>query len=624
MNYLSVENLAKSYGERLLFSEVSFGLDQGQKMAFIAKNGSGKTTLMRILAGLDTPDSGVVTYRNGITISYLQQEPELNLNNTIHQEVYQSDNQFLQAIEAYHNCLENQSNNLQEAMERMDLLGAWDYESKVQTVLEKLAINDLNKPISKLSGGQKKRVALAKVLIQEPDFVIMDEPTNHLDIDMVEWLEQYIAKSSLTLLLVTHDRYFLENTCTVILELDAGVVYKHSGNYASYLESKQLRYENLEATIDKAKNLYRKELEWMRKQPKARGTKAKSRIDSFYDVKKVAHTKVDKREVELEINMNRLGSKILEFHNVKKSFGDLCIAKNFNYKFQREDRVGIIGKNGVGKSTFLQMIMQNEQPTEGKIVVGDTIVFGYYNQNGLQFDDSKRVIEIIKDIAEFIPLTKGKQLSAAQMLERFLFSREQHYQYVSKLSGGEKRRLYLLTILMQNPNFLILDEPTNDLDILTLNVLEDFLEDFQGCLLVVTHDRYFMDRLVEHCFVFEGDGEIRDFPGNYTQYREWRTEREQQLKVEAKKQNEQPVEKPIAEVKSEPKRKLSFNEKREFEQLESEIAALENEKEQLNEQLNSGALSAEDLLEASNKIGKVIEQLDEKELRWLELSEYQQ
>lgn len=624
MNYLSVENLAKSYGERLLFSEVSFGLDQGQKMAFIAKNGSGKTTLMRILAGLDTPDSGLVTYRNGITISYLQQDPQLNEQNTIHQEVYQSDNQFLQAIEAYHDCLENQSGDLQAAMERMDLLGAWDYESKVQQVLEKLAINDLNRPIAKLSGGQKKRVALAKVLIQEPDFIIMDEPTNHLDIDMVEWLEQYIAKSSLTLLLVTHDRYFLENTCNVILELDSGVVYKHSGNYASYLESKQLRYENLEATIDKAKNLYRKELEWMRRQPKARGTKAKSRIDSFYDVKKVAHTKVDKREVELEINMNRLGSKILEFHNVKKSFEALSIVNNFSYKFQRQDRVGIIGKNGVGKSTFLQMIMQNEQPTEGKIVVGDTIVFGYYNQNGLQFDDSKRVIEIIKDIAEFIPLTKGKQLSAAQMLERFLFTRDQHYQYVSKLSGGEKRRLYLLTILMQNPNFLILDEPTNDLDILTLNVLEDFLEDFQGCLLVVTHDRYFMDRLVEHCFVFEGAGEIRDFPGNYTQYREWRNQHEQQQKAEAKKQVEPTKESTPEPTKTEAKRKLTFNEKREFEQLEKEIAALEQEKESLNKQLNSGDLSADALLEASNKIGKVIEQLDEKELRWLELSEYQQ
>lgn len=624
MNYLSVENLAKSYGERLLFSEVSFGLDQGQKMAFIAKNGSGKTTLMRILAGLDTPDSGLVTYRNGITISYLQQDPQLNEQNTIHQEVYQSDNQFLQAIEAYHDCLENQSGDLQAAMERMDLLGAWDYESKVQQVLEKLAINDLNRPIAKLSGGQKKRVALAKVLIQEPDFIIMDEPTNHLDIDMVEWLEQYIAKSSLTLLLVTHDRYFLENTCNVILELDSGVVYKHSGNYASYLESKQLRYENLEATIDKAKNLYRKELEWMRRQPKARGTKAKSRIDSFYDVKKVAHTKVDKREVELEINMNRLGSKILEFHNVKKSFGALSIVNNFSYKFQRQDRVGIIGKNGVGKSTFLQMIMQNEQPTEGKIVVGDTIVFGYYNQNGLQFDDSKRVIEIIKDIAEFIPLTKGKQLSAAQMLERFLFTRDQHYQYVSKLSGGEKRRLYLLTILMQNPNFLILDEPTNDLDILTLNVLEDFLEDFQGCLLVVTHDRYFMDRLVEHCFVFEGAGEIRDFPGNYTQYREWRNQHEQQQKAEAKKQVEPTKESTPEPTKTEAKRKLTFNEKREFEQLEKDIATLEQEKESLNKQLNSGDLSADALLEASNKIGKVIEQLDEKELRWLELSEYQQ
>lgn len=624
MNYLSVENLAKSYGERLLFSEVSFGLDQGQKMAFIAKNGSGKTTLMRILAGLDTPDSGLVTYRNGITISYLQQDPQLNEQNTIHQEVYQSDNQFLQAIEAYHDCLENQSGDLQAAMERMDLLGAWDYESKVQQVLEKLAINDLNRPIAKLSGGQKKRVALAKVLIQEPDFIIMDEPTNHLDIDMVEWLEQYIAKSSLTLLLVTHDRYFLENTCNVILELDSGVVYKHSGNYASYLESKQLRYENLEATIDKAKNLYRKELEWMRRQPKARGTKAKSRIDSFYDVKKVAHTKVDKREVELEINMNRLGSKILEFHNVKKSFEALSIVNNFSYKFQRQDRVGIIGKNGVGKSTFLQMIMQNEQPTEGKIVVGDTIVFGYYNQNGLQFDDSKRVIEIIKDIAEFIPLTKGKQLSAAQMLERFLFTRDQHYQYVSKLSGGEKRRLYLLTILMQNPNFLILDEPTNDLDILTLNVLEDFLEDFQGCLLVVTHDRYFMDRLVEHCFVFEGAGEIRDFPGNYTQYREWRNQHEQQQKAEAKKQVEPTKESTPEPTKTEAKRKLTFNEKREFEQLEKDIATLEQEKESLNKQLNSGDLSADALLEASNKIGKVIEQLDEKELRWLELSEYQQ
>lgn len=619
MNYLSVENISKSFGERILFNDVSFGLDKGQKMAFVAKNGSGKTTVLRILAGLDTPDTGEVTFRKGIKVGFLQQDPDLGENISISECIFASDSPVIKAIRFYEEVMDRQDNDkMHEAIEQMDRYAAWDFDSKVKQVLGKLNIHHLDQNVDKLSGGQRKRVALAKVLLEEPDFVIMDEPTNHLDLEMIEWLEEYLTSSGLTIFMVTHDRYFLERVCDEILELDQQQAFRYKGSYSYYLEKRQERYANTAAEVDKAKNLLVKELDWMRRQPKARGTKSKARIDSFYDLKATASQKVKADELKLQVNMNRMGSKILELHHVGKQFGENVLLKDFDYKFARKERIGIVGVNGSGKSTLLNMIMGQEEPSSGKIVVGETIVFGYYSQKGMSFKPGKRVIEIIKDIAEFIPTAKGKDLSAAQMLERFLFPRSQHYQYVEKLSGGEKRRLYLLTILMKNPNFLILDEPTNDLDILTLNVLEEFLLEFQGCLLIVTHDRYFMDKLVDHIFVLEGQGKWRDFPGNYTQYREKKL-----LEEAIQKEQEKPVKQvPVKEEKpKEKKKKLSFNEKREFEQLEKDLESLELEKEELTEKLNSGTLSNEELQDTGKRLGELMEELEEKEMRWLELSE---
>ena len=537
MNYLSVENVSKRYGERLLFGDVSFGINQGQKVAFVAKNGSGKTTLLRMLAGLDEPDSGEVVFRKGIKISFLNQDPQFNPESTISESIFEADSPTMNAIRFYEQVMEQEDHDkMTEAIEQMDRYDAWDFDSKIKQVLGKLKIQHVNVKTKALSGGQLKRVALAKVLLEEPDFIILDEPTNHLDLEMIEWLEEYLTKSSLTLFMVTHDRYFLDRVCSEIIELDNGTVFRYAGNYQYFLEKKSERQENLTATVGKAKNLLVKELEWMRRMPKARGTKSKARIDSFYDLKSVAHTRISEREMSMKVNMTRLGSKILEFHHLNKQFDDLELIKDFSYKFARFERVGIVGNNGSGKSTLLNMIMGSEKPSGGKVVVGETVVFGYYSQHGMDFKPGKKVIEVVKDIAEVIPSAKGKDLTAAQMLEKFLFPRSQHYVHVEKLSGGEKRRLFLLTILMQNPNFLILDEPTNDLDLLTLNVLEEFLQEFQGCLLIVTHDRYFMDKLVDHVFVFEGAGEIRDFPGNYTQYRNKRAEEQEELKAKTKEQ----------------------------------------------------------------------------------------
>lgn len=619
MNYLSVEALTKSYGDRVLFENITFGISKGQKVAFIAKNGTGKSTFLKILAGKEGYDSGNVVFRNDIKIGYLHQTPEFEDQHTISETIFKSTSGEIEAIKEYERAVLNPDDNerMQQAFEKMDALKAWDYEIRIKQILGQLNIHDLERKIGELSGGQLKRIALAQVLIEEPDFIILDEPTNHLDLDMIEWLEGYLTKENVTILMVTHDRYFLERVCNEIIEFDNKSLYKYNGNYSYYLEKKEERIENFEAHVDKAKNLYKKELEWMRRMPKARGTKAKSREESFYKTEATAHQKLDKSKVDIEVNVTRLGSKILELNHVKKAFGDLTILEDFSYVFKRFEKVGIVGKNGVGKSTFLDMLTGLQQPDSGMIDTGETVVYGYYTQNGIKLKDDKRVIDTIKDIAEIIPLAKGKVMTAAQMLEKFLFTKDMHYNMVAKLSGGERRRLYLLTILMKNPNFLILDEPTNDLDVMTLNVLEDFLNDFQGCLIVVTHDRYFMDKLVDHLFVFEGDGKIKDYLGKYTDYRNERQELEEKAKEKPKKVE---VVKPIE--KNQPKTKFSYKEKLEFENLEKEIPKLEEQKEKLNEQLVNSVSDHEELLKLTEELGRVTAQLDEKTDRWLTLSEF--
>jgi ATP-binding cassette subfamily F protein uup len=620
MNYLSIENLTKSFGVRVLFEDITFGIDKGQKVAFIAKNGTGKSTFLNILASKEGYDSGNVIFRNDIKVGILNQMPVFDDKLSISEAIFDSDSEQIKAILAYEKAILNPDDNdaMQTAFEQMDVLKAWDYEIRIKQILGQLNIHDLSLNVGILSGGQKKRIALAQVLIDEPDFLILDEPTNHLDINMIEWLENYLSDQNMTILMVTHDRYFLEKVCNEIIELDDETLYKYKGSYSYYLEKKQEREEIFEANVDKAKNLYRKELEWMRRQPKARGTKAKSREDAFYDTEKTAHLKKDKSKVDIEINMSRLGGKILEIHHAQKSFADLKILDDFNYVFKQKERVGIVGKNGVGKTTFLDIILGKQELDGGRIEHGETVVFGYYTQSGMKLKDNKRVIETIKDIAEVIPLTKGKSLTAAQLLERFLFPKHMHYNLVEKLSGGEKRRLYLLTILITNPNFLILDEPTNDLDIITLNVLEEFLMEFQGCLIIVTHDRYFMDKLVDHLFVFEGDGKIKDFLGNYNDYR--LRAKEQDLKsTPASKTGKSIATKPNND---QPKTKFSYKEKLEFEQLEKDLVSLEAKKEELAGLLNETVDDHEELLKITKKLGDVTTDLDAKTDRWLTLSEY--
>ena len=622
MNYLSVENLTKSYGIRVLFKDITFGIDQGQKVAFIAKNGTGKSTFLKILFGIEGYDSGNVVFRNGIKTGFLKQSPSFPEKSTIAQIVFNSESEQIQAILAYEKALKNSDDAeaMQIAFDRMDALDAWNYETKIKQILGQLNIHDLEQIAGELSGGQQKRIALAQVLIEDPDFIILDEPTNHLDVEMIEWLENYLVKENVTLLMVTHDRYFLERVCNEIIELDDETLYKYKGNYSYFLEKKQEREEVFEANVSKAQNLFRKELEWMRRQPKARGTKAKSREDAFYQTKEIAHQTKDNSQVSIEINMSRLGSKILEVHHAKKSFGDLKILDDFNYIFKKKERVGIVGKNGVGKTTFLDIVMGLQDLDGGKIVQGETVVFGYYTQSGMKLKDDKKVIETIKDIAEIIPLTKGKKITASQLLERFLFGKHMHYNLVEKLSGGEKRRLYLLTILMKNPNFLILDEPTNDLDILTLNVLEDFLMDFPGCLMIVSHDRYFMDKLVDHLFVFEGDGKVKDFLGKYNDYRLAAKDKEGNIKTIEKK-IEKPIETPKPKVEAN-RTKLSYKEKVEFEQLEKDIPLLEAKKEELNNLLLTNAADHEELMKVTEEFGKLSADLDAKTDRWLVLSEF--
>jgi ATP-binding cassette subfamily F protein uup len=622
MNYLSVENLTKSFGDRLLFADLTFGIDQGQKVAIVAKNGSGKTTLLRCLMDLEQIDSGRVVYRNDIRVAFMEQTENMDESQTILESIFDHDLPELKALKKYNEALiDNDQDKLNECYEELTELNAWDYEVRVNQILSVLKLTDSKRMIGSLSGGQKKRVALAKALLSDADFMILDEPTNHLDLDMIEWLESYLSTSKSTLLMVTHDRYFLEVVCDTIFELSDETLYQYKGNFSYYLEKKAEREEQTQATIDKARNTFRKELEWIRRQPKARTTKSKSRIDAFDDIKKTAHQRIDKDEIDIPIKMERLGTKILELHHMGKSFGDTKILNDFSYHFKRKERVGIVGQNGAGKTTFLNLIQGKETLDKGKVVVGETIVFGYYSQELIQVDPDKRVIEVIKDIAEFIPLEKGKQLSAGQLLERFLFPRDAHYQYVHKLSGGEKRRLKLLTVLMSNPNFLILDEPTNDLDIFVMSVLEDYLQLFEGCLIVVSHDRYFMDKMVDHLFVFEGDGEIKDIIGNYTDYRKNQKQEARELKntpVKEVEVKEEPkvVEKPIE------KRKLSFKEKQEYEQLPNEIERLEEKKEKLTLELSDASKSNQQIMELGNELAKVVAELEQKSDRWLELAEF--
>lgn len=616
MNFLSVENISKAYGERVLFENISFGINKDQKIAFIAKNGSGKTTIMNMLAGLDEPDSGQVIVRKDIKMAFLSQNDNLQPELTIEESIFASDNDTLKVIEQYEKALENPEDEeaYQKVFDNMDRHNAWDFETQYKQILFKLKLDDLKLKVKNLSGGQKKRLSLAIILINKPDFLILDEPTNHLDLEMIEWLEDYFAKENLTLFIVTHDRFFLERVCNEILELENGKLYQYKGNYSYYLEKKEERITSENASVDKAKNLFVKELEWMRRQPKARTTKSKSRQDDFYVIKEKAMSRRKENVVELEINMERMGSKIIELAKISKSFQDRVILKDFNYSFQRGERVGIIGKNGTGKSTFLNIITGSIQPDSGKVIVGDTMKIGYYTQSGINPKPQQKVIDIIKEYGEYIPLTKGKIISASQLLERFLFDAKKQYDYVEKLSGGELKRLYLCTVLIQNPNFLILDEPTNDLDIVTLNVLENFLLDYPGCLLVVSHDRYFMDKIVDHLFVFRGKGEIEDFPGNYSDFRTYEDSAEpvKEEKVEsanAKSWKEKQV-----------KSGLTFNEQKEFQKIEREIKDLEFKKKEIEAEFAEGKVADDKIETKANELQKIIQSLEEKEERWFDLS----
>lgn len=616
MNYLSVENISKSYGERVLFKDISFGINKDQKIAFIAKNGSGKTTIMNIINGFDEPDTGQVVIRKGIRMAFLSQNFNLQNELTIEESIFASDNEILKVIEQYEKALENPEDEekYQKAFDDMDRHNAWDFETQYKQILFKLKLEDLKLKVKNLSGGQKKRLSLAIILINKPDFLILDEPTNHLDLEMIEWLEDYFAKESITLFMVTHDRFFLERVCNEIIELDNGKVYQYKGNYSYYLEKKEERQISENATIDKAQNLFIKELAWMRRQPKARTTKSKSRQDDFYQIKAVAESRRKENVVELEINMERMGSKIIEMVKLNKSFPDRTILKDFSYAFQRGERIGIIGKNGTGKSTFLNILTKTMEPDSGKVIIGDTIKIGYYTQSGINPKPGQKVIDIIKEYGEYIPLTKGKIISASQLLERFLFDAKKQYDFVEKLSGGELKRLYLCTVLIQNPNFLILDEPTNDLDIVTLNVLESFLLDYPGCLLVVSHDRYFMDKIVDHLFVFRGEGEIEDFPGNYSDFRTYEDS------AEPKVLNSVSTEKGNWKQNQPAKAGLNFNEQKEFNKIEKDIKDLEYQKKQIEQEFADGKV-ADDKIEAkANELQKVITSLEEKEERWFELS----
>ena len=621
MNLLSVENIAKSYGELVLFENISFGINKDQKIALIAKNGDGKTSILNILSGKDVPDSGLVNYRKGVRVSFLEQEPDLNPDLTVEETIFASDNEVLKVILAYEKVLENPEDEdaYQKAFEAMERFDAWDFETQYKQILFKLKLEDIHTKVGLLSGGQKKRLALANALINRPDLLILDEPTNHLDLEMIEWLEQYFAKENMTLFMVTHDRYFLERVCNEIIELDGGKLYPYKGNYSYYLEKKEARIEQEAVEQHKSKLLFKKELTWMRRQPKARTTKSKSRIDDFKDIKEKAHQRRKEHVVQLEINMERVGSKILELHKISKSYPDKPILDQFEYTFTKGERVGIIGKNGTGKSTFLNILSGVDQPDSGKVIVGDTIKFGYYTQKGISIKKGQKVIDVIREFGDYIPLKKGKQISAQQLLERFLFDRKKQYDFVEKLSGGERKRLYLCTVLIQNPNFLILDEPTNDLDIVTLNVLENFLLDFPGCLLVVSHDRYFMDKIVDHLFVFRGDAVIEDFPGNYSDYRAY--EDSAVIENRAAKSKAQENNSTKNSWKTEDKSaKLSYLEQKEYKSLEKEIQKLEEKKREVQLKFTDGDLSSDVIAALSIELKEILEAIETKTERWFELS----
>ncbi|WP_299522879.1 ABC-F family ATP-binding cassette domain-containing protein [Winogradskyella sp.] len=616
MNYLNVENISKSYGELVLFQNLSFSIHKDQKIAFVAKNGSGKTSILNILSGKDTPDEGQIVIRKGLRLAFLDQEPNLNQKLTIEETILASDIPILGTIETYERALKNpeDSEAYQLAFDEMDRNNAWEFETQYQQTLSQLKLEDLSMKVSTLSGGQKKRLALAQALLSQPDILILDEPTNHLDLEMIEWLEDYFTKTQQTLFMVTHDRYFLERVCNEIIELDHGQLYNYKGNYSYYLEKKEARIENEASEVAKAKQLFKKELDWMRRQPKARTTKSKSRIDDFFEIKKKAHQRRKDHEVQLEINMERLGSKIIEFHNVSKAFKDKKILNGFDYTFKKGERIGIIGKNGTGKSTFLNLLSGSLQPDGGKIVIGETVKIGYYTQGGISAKPNQKVIDVIRAYGDYIPLAKGRQISAQQLLERFLFDRKKQYDFVEKLSGGEQKRLYLCTVLIQNPNILILDEPTNDLDIVTLNVLESFLMDFPGVLLVVSHDRYFMDKIVDHLFVFRGNAVVDDFPGNYSDFRAYDNSQPKSIEPSEKTDN-------TKAIKQNEAQKLSYNEQKEYKNLESKIRALELDKKALEAKFNNPELSQDEINQLSEELQGIIDTIEEKELRWFELAE---
>ncbi|WP_411895330.1 ABC-F family ATP-binding cassette domain-containing protein [Winogradskyella sp. A2] len=616
MNYLNVENISKSYGELVLFEDLSFSIHKDQKIAFIAKNGSGKTSILNIISGKDSPDIGQVVVRKGLKLSFLDQEPDLDKKLTVEETIFASDIPILKIIEGYENALKNPEDTeaYQLAFEAMDRNNAWEFETQYQQTLSQLKIDNISQKVSTLSGGQKKRLALAQAILSKPDILILDEPTNHLDLEMIEWLEEYFSKTQQTLFMVTHDRYFLERVCNEIIELDHGQLFTYKGNYSYYLEKKEARIANELSETGKAKQLFKKELDWMRRQPKARTTKSKSRIDDFFEIKKKAHQRRKDHEVQLEINMERLGSKIIEFHNVSKAFKDKKILDGFDYTFKKGERIGVIGKNGTGKSTFLNLLTQSLQPDNGKIILGETVKIGYYTQGGISVKPNQKVIEVIRQYGDYIPLAKGRQISAQQLLERFLFDRKKQYDFVEKLSGGEQKRLYLCTVLIQNPNVLILDEPTNDLDIVTLNVLENFLLDFPGVLLVVSHDRYFMDKIVDHLFVFRGNGIIEDFPGNYSDFRTYDSSKPKIIDATEKTD----VDKVI---KNNEANKLSYNEQKEYKNLESKIRSLELDKMAMEVKFNNLELSQEEIKKLSEELQNIIDTIEEKELRWFELAE---
>ncbi len=618
---LQVDGISKSFGDTILFADISFVLEERQRTGLIARNGKGKSTMLKIIAGKDVPDSGKITYRNGLRVGYLEQEPEFDGDVTVIEACLQRNSEKSAVIAKYEKAILDGvvDDELQRIMEQMDHLDAWDYENRAKQVLDKLKIKNFDQPVKELSGGQKKRVALAAVLIEEPDLMILDEPTNHLDMSMVEWLEEYLSRYTGSLLMVTHDRYFLDRVCNDIIEIDNNRMYRYKGNYSYFLQRREERLQNMAAETARARNLLRTELEWMRRQPQARAHKAKYRIDAFHKLQEKAAAMRDDASVSLEVKSRYIGNKIFVIKSLDKAFDKKVITKDFYYTFSRYEKLGIVGDNGTGKSTFIKMLLGNVSPDKGTIEIGETVVWGYYSQEGLLFNEQMKVIDVVKNIAEVIPMN-GRMLTASQFLQHFLFSPEKQYDYVCKLSGGEKRRLYLCTVLMKNPNFLVLDEPTNDLDIDTLQILEDYLCNFKGCVIVVSHDRYFMDRVVDHIFVFKGDGDIKDFPGNYTDYRDWCEEEKKTQKSAEVKNNKPATEK--NNRRNEGKRKLSFKEQREYESLEGEIELLEKEKQQLEELMSSGTLDSNALMEKSVRISQVMALIDEKSMRWLELSEY--